>query len=360
MKALREGFTTGSCAAAAALASCLWRRDGECPRRVEIVTPAGKVYAPDISPRADFACAVFKDAGDDPDITDGCEVWARVQPGKAPGPIRFCAGEGVGVITRPGLKLPAGEAAINPVPRQMIEKAVRSVLGELEAKVTVGVVGGRELARRTFNPRLGVEGGLSVLGTTGVVRPMSEEALTESIRLEMSMRRAQGAESLALVFGSQGEKAMKALGFPLDCVQISNFVGFSLDAAAELGFTGLLIAGQPGKLVKVAGGSMQTHNRYGDGRKETLIAHLALLGAPLSLLEAVYTGITLDGAIAPIAQAGYARVWDRLCETACRYGAARVRGQLRLSALMLDGGGAVIGRYGTEGYDGNETASVHR
>ena len=176
---LREGFTTGSCAAAAALACCLWQRDGECPERVELTVPEGRTYAPRIVAHGDGSCGVVKDSGDDPDITSGMEVVAMVELLGGDGPIRFRAGDGVGTITQPGLKLPAGEAAINPVPRRMIEDAVRSVFGARGAAVTVSIPGGRELAKKTFNPRLGIEGGLSVLGTSGVVRPMSEEALKD-------------------------------------------------------------------------------------------------------------------------------------------------------------------------------------
>ena len=348
MKPLREGFTTGSCAAACALASCLWQRDGVCPDQVSITVPEGRVYLAEIHPLGRYRCAVYKDAGDDPDITGGSEVWAAVEVLPQDGPVSFLAGEGVGTVTLPGLKLPVGEPAINPVPRRMIEEAVRSVYPDRACAVTVGVTGGGELARQTFNPRLGIEGGLSILGTTGVVRPMSEEALTESIRLEMSVLRARGVQTLGLVFGSQGEEAMRGILPSLPCVQMSDFVGFSLDAAAELGFSRLVIAGQPGKLVKVAGGCMQTHSRYGDGRRETLCAHLATLGAPLSLLRQVMDSTTLDGMISPIAQAGYDHVWSALCRAAVQYASARVRGSLRVGAIMLDGGGRKIGGYRDE------------
>lgn len=348
MKQLREGFTTGSCAAACALASCLRQRDGECPDRVEIVVPEGRTYAPVILAREDGWCAVIKDSGDDPDVTNGCEVRARVALGEDDGPVTFAAGAGVGVITLPGLKLPVGEAAINPVPRQMIEQAVRSVYPTRRATVTVSIVGGRELAQRTFNPRLGIEGGLSVLGTSGVVRPMSEEALTETIRLELSMHRAGGAAHITLVFGAQGETAVKRLMPGAACVQISNFVGFALDAAAELGFARVTLAGQPGKLAKVSGGCMQTHSKYGDGRREPLAAHLALMGAPAALIAQVMQAVTLDGLIGPIGEAGYGGVWDRLCRAASEYGEARVRRAMTVDTLMLDGQGCVIGRYGRQ------------
>lgn len=344
MKALREGFTTGSCAAAAALASCLWQRDGACPERVGIVVPAGKTFAPEIISHGGYVCGVIKDGGDDPDITTGSEVRARVRLMESDGGIRFLAGDGVGTITLPGMKLPVGEAAINPVPRRMIEQAVRQVFPARAAEVTVSIPGGEELAKRTFNPRLGVVGGLSVLGTTGVVHPMSEEALKETIRLELSVRRKQGADEIGLVFGSQGETAAAALFPGMQTAQMSNFVGFALDSAAELGFLRVILLGQPGKLVKVSGGSMQTHSQYGDGRRETLIAHLALMGAPIELLEFVRQSVTLDGCISPIYDAGFDAVWTHLADAAAAYAAARIHGEMRVDAVMLDAKGQILGR----------------
>ena len=208
---LREGFTTGSCAAAAALACCLWQRDGTCPSQVGLRVPAGKVYTPVIIPHADGSCGVIKDSGDDPDITNGMEVIAKVELLEENGPVVFCAGEGVGTVTETGLKIPAGEPAINPVPRQMIEEAVRSVYGDRAVKVTVSVPGGEEVAKKTFNPRLGIVGGISILGTSGVVRPMSDEALRESLYVELKMRITQGWKNIVFTFGNQGEEAMKRL-----------------------------------------------------------------------------------------------------------------------------------------------------
>ena len=339
MKALREGFTTGSCAAAAALASCLWQRDGACPERVGIVVPAGKTFAPEIIAHGGYVCGVIK---------DGSEVRARVRLMESDGGIRFLAGDGVGTITLPGMKLPVGEAAINPVPRRMIEQAVRQVFPARAAEVTVSIPGGEELAKRTFNPRLGVVGGLSVLGTTGVVRPMSEEALKETIRLELSVRKSQGAEEIGLVFGSQGERAANALFPCMQAVQMSNFVGFALDCAAELDFARATLLGQLMEgyrhAVNVSGGSMQTHSQYGDGRRETLIAHLALMGAPVELLEFVRQSVTLDGCISPIYDAGFDAVWTHLADAAAAYAAARVHGEMRVDAVMLDAKGQILGR----------------
>ena len=344
MKTLREGFTTGSCAAAAALASCLWQRDGVCPERVSIVVPAGRTYAPEIVPREDLVCGVIKDAGDDPDITNGMEIQARVEVFAEAGEITYRAGEGVGTVTEPGLKIPVGEPAINPVPRQMIEEAVRRVIGDRAARVTVSIPGGAELARKTFNPRLGIVNGLSVLGTTGIVRPMSEEALKESLYEELKMRAAQGHEYVIFTFGNQGEEAMRRCFPGPPIVQVSNETGFMLDAALELGFKRILLGGHPGKLVKVSAGIMQTHSHTADGRREAIITQLALMGAPLPLIEAVYAGKTTDVAIAAIHQAGCDAVWDRLAEAARRYCELRVRGEMTVDIAFLDGQGALLGK----------------
>lgn len=345
MKALREGFTTGSCAAAAALACCLWQRDGACPRQVSVTVPEGRRYAPEIIPHSNGECGVIKDSGDDPDITKGMEVIVHVELLQGDGPLDFCAGEGVGIVTEEGLKIPVGEPAINPVPRRMIEEAVRSVFGNRAARVTVSIPGGAEIARRTFNPRLGIRGGLSVLGTSGVVRPMSEEALKESLYAELRMRVMQGRKRLAFTFGNQGEEMLSRL-FPEFCiVQVSNEIGYMLDAAAELGVRNLLIGGHPGKLAKVSAGLMQTHSRTGDARREAIVTQLALMGAPVTLMESVYGCTTTDAAMRLIHGAGFDAVWNRLACAAQRYCSLRVRGEIKIDVVFLDGQGEMLGKW---------------
>ncbi len=345
MKALREGFTTGSCAAAAALACCLWQRDGACPERVSIAVPEGRTYAPEIVPHDDGSCGVVKDSGDDPDITDRLEIVAAVALADSDGPIAFRAGEGVGRVTQPGLKIPVGEPAINPVPRQMIEEAVRSVFPRRGACVTVSIPGGAEIARRTFNPRLGIEGGLSVLGTSGIVRPMSEAALRDSLLEELKMRVAQGHRFLIFTFGNQGESMMRARYPGLPVVQMSNEVGFMLDAAAELGVERILLGGHPGKLVKVSAGIFQTHSHTADGRREAIITQLARMAAPIELIESVYACSTTDAAAACIHAAGCDAVWDRLAEAAQRCCSLRVHGKMRVDVVFMDGQGGLLGQY---------------
>lgn len=345
MKKLREGFTTGSCAAAAALACCLWLRDGKCPEQVCITVPKGRQYIPNIIPHGDGSCGVIKDSGDDPDITNGMEIISKVELLDGDGGICFAAGEGVGIITEEGLKIPKGEAAINPVPRQMIEDAVRSVFGGRGAVVTVSIPGGREIAKKTFNPRLGIINGLSVLGTSGVVRPMSEEALKESLYAELKMRVIQGAETIVFTFGNQGEEALRKICPDLPIVQVSNYIGFMLDSALELGVKKLIIGGHPGKLAKIAAGVMQTHSQYADGRREAIITQLALMGAGVELLEKIQNCVTTDAIMVLVKEAGLDSVWSRVAKAAHRYCSARVRREIKMDVIVTDTPGNEIGRY---------------
>ena len=345
MKNLREGFTTGSCAATAALACCLWIRDGKCPDQVCITVPEGRKYIPSIIPHDDGSCGVIKDSGDDPDITNGMEIIAKVELTETEREIRFIAGEGVGTITEDGLKIPKGEAAINPVPRQMIEDAVRSVFGNRGAAVTVSIPGGQEIAKKTFNPRLGIMGGLSILGTSGVVRPMSEDALKESLYEELRMRATQGAETIIFTFGNQGEEALKRIHPALPIVQVSNYIGFMLDSALELGVKKLIIGGHPGKLAKIAAGVMQTHSKYADGRREAIITQLALMGAEVELLRKIQNCVTTDAIMVLVHDAGLDNVWNRIAEAVYRYCSARVRGEISIDVIVTDTPGNEIGRY---------------
>ncbi|MCQ2561645.1 MAG: cobalt-precorrin-5B (C(1))-methyltransferase CbiD [Clostridia bacterium] len=343
MKKLRDGFTTGSCAAAAALACCIWIRDGECPGAVEIVIPEGRTYRPEIIPHEDGSCGIIKDSGDDPDITNGMEVISSVKLLEGDGPVSFKAGDGVGIITQQGLKVPVGDPAINPVPRQMIEEAVRSVFGARAAEVTVSIPGGREIAAKTFNPRLGIKDGLSVLGTTGLLRPMSLEALRDSLYVELKMRVSQGHEELIFTFGNQGEKALSVTYKDIPMVQVSNEIGFMLDSARELGVKKLIVGGHPGKMTKIAAGIMQTHSHTADGRREGIITQLALMGAPKELCCEVYKTVTTDKAAELIHEAGYDGVWDMVADAAREYMVFRVRGEIEIHAVVADFAGNIMG-----------------
>jgi cobalt-precorrin-5B (C1)-methyltransferase len=347
-----RGISTGSCAAAAAKAAALWRISGECPSWVEIETPVGRRLRLDVISRPPDCCGVVKDAGGDADVTDGMTVFARVELQEADGPVEFRAGEGVGRVTLPGLKVPAGEPAINPVPRQMIENSLREVVGKRGALVTISIPGGEDAARRTFNPRLGIAGGLSILGTRGTVRPMDEQAIRESLTLELNTH-AEGQNErkmekiLALTFGGTGETALRrAFGLTGRCVvQAGNFVGFALDEAERLGFKRILLGGHPGKLLKVAAGSFNTHNRVADGRMEALCAHAALLGMDLEFVRELYACATAEGAMALLkgAEKGPA-LWARLAEVAARRCVSRSRAALAVAAAFIDNEGTILGK----------------
>jgi len=319
-KKLRKGYTTGSCAAAAAKAAAQMLLSGTEVKRVSIDTPAGvRLTLPvsDAELTGDAArCSVVKDGGDDPDVTNGLKIFAQVRLVDKPG-IRVRAGEGIGTVTLPGLKVKPGNPAINPVPMAMILKEAGEVLPEGKGfDILLSVPGGEEAAKRTFNPRLGIKGGISILGTTGIVTPMSEEAWKESLALELSILAARERDTAVLVFGNIGEGfALSTLGIPQEyVVKISNFAGYMLDKAAEYGFKNVLMAGHIGKLVKVAAGIFNTHSRVADARMEILSSYAALEGAPAEVVSAIYGCTTADAAAAIIEEKGLSGVFNRIAE----------------------------------------------
>lgn len=246
---------------------------------------------------------VVKDGGDDPDVTHGLAIVASVTLERAPG-IRLEAGPGVGMVTRPGLPIPPGEPAINPGPRKMIRQAVEEILPPgLGVTVRISIPGGEEVARRTYNPRLGIEGGLSVLGTRGVVVPMSEESLVETLHSELSVKRSEERQAICLAPGNYGEAVAASLGVPADGItKISNFFGQAMEMVDELGFREVLVVGQVGKMLKVAGGSLHTHSKYSDGRLETLAALSAASGASRPEVQEILEKNTADEACKAIHQ----------------------------------------------------------
>lgn len=261
---LRSGYTTGTCAAAAAKAAVRLLRDGIREEEVEVGLPDGErvrfsVVLADLHEGVGVA-AVHKDAGDDPDITHGVLIKAAVSmiTGKD---IIFEAGEGVGKITKPGLSLPVGEGAINPVPREQIRRAVREVTDQ-GLRIIISIPGGEELAAKTFNPRLGVMGGLSILGTQGRVRPFSCPALQESLKCALNVALAAGIKAPVFVPGHIGERAARKHFslLPDQVIEVSNEWGFMLDCLAEYNFEHLLVLGHPGKLAKLAGNQWDTHS----------------------------------------------------------------------------------------------------
>ena len=305
-KRLRMGYTTGSCAALAAKAAALTLLTGKAAETVEIKTPKGLtvkvpvlefVQAPDA-----VRCAVKKDAGDDPDITDGALVFAEVAKTDRPD-IVIDGGAGVGRVTRPGLNQPVGAAAINEVPRQMIEAEVRAVCDDLfyegGLSVVISVPDGVRLGQKTFNPRLGIEGGISILGTSGIVEPMSAQALIDTIGLELRALAAAGQKRVVLTPGNYGGQFLAShpylKGAPT--VKCANFIGDALDFAVYHGFTDILFVSHIGKLVKLAGGIMNTHSSSADCRLEIITAHAALAGADQETARALMRSVSTDSCI---------------------------------------------------------------
>ena len=340
---LRSGFTTGSCAAAAAKAALIMLLDsveaskaeveldsGRGPvadnrvkdiEYVNIMTPKGIPYYAEIvnvvrdENGKKVTCSVIKDGGDDPDVTTGAYIEVSVRIVDEPG-ITIDGGKGVGRVTKPGLDQPIGEAAINSVPRKMIEENLLEVLKERSAgntglEVIVSVPGGERIAEKTFNPKLGIVGGISILGTTGIVEPMSEKAIVDTIRTEMRVRKAEGRQVLLAAPGNYGITFLsEKCGIDKDiAVMTSNFVYDSVMIAKEEGFSEMVFAGHIGKLVKVAGGIKNTHSRYGDHRMEILtdITRMFSCGKEFDeLKEKIAECVMTDEAVRIITEAGLA------------------------------------------------------
>lgn len=365
---MRHGFTTGSCATAAAKAAAYMLLFGVEKQNIEIQTPKGLTYCPEILDitRGDssVSCGVRKDGGDDPDVTSGLIIYAKVEmcedfmsmnthvPAAGTGFLSECesadrvailieGGEGVGRVTKPGLDQPVGEAAINHVPRQMIKAEVLEVcqLADYQGalKVTIQVPGGEEVAAKTFNPRLGIVGGISIIGTSGVVEPMSTRAILDTIRVELNQRRVLGETFVAVAPGNYGRDYMKeAWNYDIDqSVKCSNFIGDTIDMAAELGFTKLLLTGHIGKLVKVAGGIMNTHSKEGDCRMELLAAAAIRQGAGSDLLKQVLSCVVTEEAIRILKEAGLLEaVMEDLMEKILYYLNKRAAGRIHIECVV--------------------------
>ena len=356
-KKLRYGYTTGSCAAAASKAAAAMLLSGKEISYVELHTPKGidlRLEVLDIS-REDNAvsCAIQKDGGDDPDVTNGILIYAKVSREPADeAQIIIDGGIGVGRVTKPGLEQPVGAAAINKVPRQMIRENLEAVCEQYhyhgKLSVVISIPSGVELAAKTFNPRLGIVGGISVLGTSGIVEPMSEQALIDTIRVEMRQKLANGMEYLLVVPGNFGIDFLDQYGHGLqleDAVKCSNFVGEALDAAVEFGAKGVLLVGHIGKFVKLAGGIMNTHSHNADARMELLTVHAALLGAPVELLQKMMECVTTDDALKYLKEADLMEpVMERIMEKMEFYVNQRAQHQLELGVITFSNVFGILGQ----------------
>ena len=374
---MRYGFTTGSCAAAAAKAAAYMLLTGREKTEITIETPKGIPYTAQIlricRKEREVSCAVEKDGGDDPDITTGALICAKVslpqeagwEDGEEPGreskkesgeapvwkngtgqewehaQVVIDGGPGVGRVTQPGLDQPVGNAAINHVPREMIEREVLQVCQVLDYRgtlsVEISVPEGERLAERTFNPRLGIVGGISILGTSGVVEPMSTQAILDTIRVELRQHRALGREDVVISPGNYGLDFLKnTYHYDLDkSVKCSNFIGLTIDMAVEEGFKRLLLAGHIGKLIKVAGGIMNTHSREGDCRMELLTAFAIKCGVTSEEAVRILSCVTTEEAVLILEECGRRQeVMDYAMERILFYLEKRAQGKLAIECIM--------------------------
>ena len=305
-KKMRFGYTTGSCAAAACKGATEILLGGKLQETVTLMTPKGILLTlelKDIQIETDkVTCAIRKDAGDDPDTTNGILVYATVEKTKEQG-ITLDGGIGVGRVTKAGLSQKIGEAAINPVPKSMILRAATEIAEKYDyeggLKIIIAVPEGVEIGKKTFNPRLGIVGGISILGTSGIVEPMSEAALVQSIRVEMKQHFSQGEEYLLVTPGNYGADYLREhmnLLYEKN-IKCSNYVGETIDMAIDMGVKGILFIAHIGKFVKVAAGIMNTHSHSADARMEVLASNAIRAGAPLECAKEILNASTTDEAL---------------------------------------------------------------
>ena len=348
---LKRGYTTGSCAAAAAQAATLLLLTGQLPEVIELHTPKGidLFLHPE---QADFdgtvaRCCIRKDSGDDPDVTNGICIYADVQ--KQAQEIVILGGDGVGVVTRPGLSVPVGQPAINPGPRAQITAAVTTAAQQAEytggLQITISAENGAQIAKQTYNEHLGIVGGISILGTSGIVEPMSEAALMDTTHLELDSLYAAGARKVLICPGNYGaDFARDQLGLDLDqAVKCSNFIGDALDYAAWKGFQQIFLVGHAGKLVKIAAGVMNTHSSVADGRQEIFTAHAALCGAPHDTLQALMQSVTIDACLEVLDQVNLRDpVLERIGKAIDERLHYRLRGKAEIGYLMFTNQSGVL------------------
>lgn len=353
-KELRCGYTTGSCATAASKAAATMLLTGERVETVRIDTPKGIVLdlePLDVEMTPDYvSCAIRKDSGDDPDDTNGVLVYARAERCAESG-VQIEGGVGVGLVTKPGLACAVGGPAINPTPRKMITtevgKAMAAAAYNGGIKVTISIPAGVEIAKKTFNPRLGIIGGLSVLGTSGIVEPMSEKALIETMYVEIRAQKARGNKNLLVFFGNYGEDFTRdEMKLDLDGhVTCSNFVGELLDYAVYCGFETLLLIGHSGKLVKVAQGVMNTHSKYADCRTELMALEAMLHGASPEVGREIYGCLTTDEVTKILQREGlFEPVINKVTERIDFYMQHRVHGKIKTAALMFSNVYGILGK----------------
>ncbi len=345
---MKNGYTTGSCATAAAKAAAIMLLGNTYIEDISIVTPAGLSYETeleDINRNGDYvSCAVRKYSGDDPDITSGTLIYATVSVVSGNGHghgVIIEGGTGVGRVTRPGLDQPVGNAAINSVPRKMITsevEAVKNMYGcQDDIRVVIFVPDGERLAAKTFNPKLGIEGGISIIGTSGIVEPMSTRAILDTIRVSLNQKKAEGHMIAVVAPGNYGLEYMRReYGYDLEqAVKCSNYIGDTIDMVRELGFSRMLLVGHMGKLIKISGGIMNTHSKEADCRMELMSVAAMKAGADSSVINGILGSLTTEEAYDYVEAVGLTdSVGDYLMERIDYYLNRRAGEGLRVECIM--------------------------
>ncbi len=351
---MRTGFTTGACAAAAAKAATrtlvrgvvLSEIETTLPNRMRVTFPLKRAEL--VPPRA--TCSVVKDAGDDPDCTHGAEMTATVELSACAG-VELRGGEGVATVTKPGLGLVVGTPSITAIPRRNITEMVEEELaagGAHGAIVTLTVPGGEEMAKETLNARLGLIGGISILGTTGIVRPYSTAAFKASIIQGIDVARERGHRTLVVTTGGKSEAyAMKLHpGIPEEAfIQMGDFVGATLKHCARRAIERVLIVGMIGKLSKMANGKMQTHAAGSEVSMELLATLAGEIGARPEVLEEIRGANTARHVLELCAREGLTGIASLICRRVVEHGQRHAGGPLRVEAELVDFSGALLGRY---------------
>ncbi len=343
-KGLRTGWTTGTCASAAAKAAAIGLTTGTAPLEVEVRLPRGEIVAFPVEAEGSNRCVVVKDAGDDPDCTDGARLTATVDWNADAVATELLAGPGVGVVTKPGLGLAVGSPAVNPVPRRMILAALAEVTDH-PLRVTIEVPGGEQMAAKTTNARLGIVGGISILGTTGVVRPFSTAAYRASVVQQVDVAAAQGERMMVLATGSRSERAARRLYPDLPCVsfvEVGDYTGVALRRVAARGMARAVFVGMAGKITKLAAGVMMTHFHRSkvDG---ALLAEVATeAGAPRSVVDAATATETARHFFEVCLAEQCAAPLEVLCGRAQAQCEQHTAGTVAVDVVMVDFDGAAV------------------
>ncbi|RKD30596.1 cobalt-precorrin-5B (C(1))-methyltransferase CbiD [Thermohalobacter berrensis] len=347
-KKLRYGYTTGTCAAAAAKAATKMLYLQEKINNITINTPKGwnlTLDIKDIEIKKDcVSCCVIKDSGDDSDVTDGIKIYAKAERKNDKG-IEITGGIGIGKVTKPGLSVPVGKPAINPVPMKMIKEEVKKVLHkDRGVTITIYAPEGVKIAEKTFNPNLGIIGGISIIGTTGIVEPMSEEAFKDSLALELSILKEEGVNKAIFAPGNYGRDFAKKISLKEDyVVKTSNFIGFMLEKAVEYGIEETLWIGHIGKLVKVAGGIFNTHSKVADGRMEILAAYYGLMSNSKELIGKILECKTTEEAVGYILNENNKDVFKYIAERVSKRCENRVKNKLKVGTLLFSNQYGILG-----------------